>query len=362
MFFEKYIDMLPDESVSRIPIDLNGYSRMPHNLLDVVLRFAKNDISVHGWRIFWVILATVKTKQQFIQNSTQLDMFQKEFGDITLKTNSVQFSFLWKDFLPKGSRNYKEVQKGLQELTSYSEKHIFKNEIGQDITVISSIISDVVINKNQQGLKFSMNLVWYKMFLLLNPYNKFPNNLGFDFNSINPVVWYFYLSKRPPKSPSITGNESYDKNTKEWYGPISISDINTLFATNYAHWSKIEEKLLKPIRANLDKYADISFNYYKGEDKQLYIITYFTKGSVPLRFDKENDLRIFRALKYQKKTYALGEDDTNILLSLYKKYGYDDVYKSINRKRALSDKKGREYINEVHNLIQLYLKNVEQPG
>ncbi len=326
-------------------LNLNDHSRISPILTEIVLSSKYNNLSIHAWRIMGVILGTLKTNQIF--DKKQLSIFDKEFGNINRKTDSVQFSFLWKDFLPPDSRNYSEAEQGLEELASYAGKHSFVNEAGDNIKVISSIIYDVIINQNQNGLKFSMSLTWYKIFLEIYTYNKFPNEIIFKISSMNVFVWYFYLKKLPNRKKTLEPLDGY--------GPYSLEFINEKFNTTHKHWSKVEEKLLRPIRKTLDGVADISFNY-KIVDKKLWLVTYEPKGAVPIAYKNEEELKISRTLKYQRKKNDLNDTEVAILGSLYKKYSYETVYKAISRKESLNDKTGKSYVEEVHRLIQKSLQ------
>jgi len=324
----------------------SDYGRISKNITQVILTSKQEGLSINGIRSILVIITALKNKQLF--KKEQLSLFDKDFGDIT-KTNdsTVQFCFYWKDFLPEGSKNYKKAEEGLVELTTYGGRHSFVNEEGSPIRIYSSIISDLTVNEKQKGVRFNMNIAWYRLFLEITNYNKFSNKVIFEISSVNAMTWYFFLKTLPLNTGSGKPIDTYK---------FSMQNINEKFNTDYTYWGKIKEKLLDPIRKTLNQKADISFNY-KIEKDILYVTTYALSPAVPVTYENEDELKTARTVKYQRKKYDLTPEDCIILNSLYKKYSYDDVYKAINRQKSLSKLLGRKYVEEVGKLIIIYLSN-----
>lgn len=325
------------KEIERRIIDLSDHSRIPRNITDVILTSKQNGLSVNSIRIILIILARVKPEQ--IYDNFQLSLFDSSFSDITMVTeSSVQFNMLWKDLLPEGSRNYAKAYEGLRELRKYDAIHTFKNEKGEDIIVDSSIVSDIIINKNQKGVKFNMGILWYRLFLALTPYNKFPNEIIFSVSSMNALVWYFYLRTLPKNQDGYT---------------LTMANINEKFHTSYKIWSKIKEKILDPIREILDNTADISFNYKIDGDK-LRIVIYHNEKSVPLTFKDDDALKTARTIKYQKKKYQLDSKALSYLEVLYKTYTYIRVHHAISRQPSLNKLIGKEYVDQCWKLVHAY--------
>ena len=321
------------------PLSKDGHGRISKNITDIILSSKKLGLSINAIRAILVILSSLRSKQ--MHQKTQLSLFDS-FTDITNDSNStVSFTFLWKDFLPEGSKNYKKAEEGLVELASYSGKKEFKNEMGDPIRVYASIISDITVNDRQQGVRFNMNIVWYRLFLEITNYNKFSNRVIFEVPSVNALSWYFFLKTLPNKDNKGNPIDSHC---------FTLKNINEKFCSDYKYWGKIKEKILDPIKQTLDRTADISFNY-KIVNEKVYIVIYNLDASVPMTFPSHENLKIANTIKYQRKKSKLSLDESLILESLYKKYTYALVYKATVRRSSLKDLTGMKYVEEVHRLI-----------
>lgn len=337
----KSTPVLIDRKNLSLNFDEVGHGNLNNNIIQLILMAKQYGMTVNGLRNLLVILYSLRSNQ--LHTPLQLKLFDQDFGDITKPTEStVTFSFYWKDFLEKGSKNYKKAEEGLVELASIGGKKEFKNEKNEIIRIYASIISDITVNEKQKGVRFNMNIAWYRMFLEITKYQKFSNRIIFGVPSINVIVWYFYLKYQPRKDP----------NTKKpiKYHDFTLAKINEVFNTNYKYWTKIEEKILKPARQSLNQIADISFHYFIKENK-VFVEIYELDPSVPMTFESKADLQIARTITYQKKKSKLSLDEAMILESLYKKYGYEFVYKATVRRKSLAGLEGAAYVKEMHVLI-----------
>ena len=223
-------------------------SRIPNILNNYLLGNKDKKLSIHSLRIILVILSSIKDKQ--LRDDAQLSLFDKYWFDTDKSTTyTTQFNFYLKDFLPKNSENYDCVKEGLKSLVSYTveQKFIEKNN---EVTVIGGLISNLVYNKGKKGVKFEMNAYWYKVFVDLSKnYNKFLSSVIFNISSSNALLFYLFL-----------------KTLKEGT-TMKMETLNDKLQTNYKEWWKIKQKILDPIRNELNKNADLSFNYEIKDNK-----------------------------------------------------------------------------------------------
>lgn len=330
---KKSNDTIPP--VSNLPKRLNGW-------IDTAIQGDNTSLSIHSLRIIFVVLGIIKNKQ--IKNQTELKLFDEDWHDVSKQTiNSTQFNVLLKDFLPKGSKNYRHVVAGFDELVKYVTKEEFQAENGDIVTLTSSVISNFIHNKSAKGVKFDMNSYWYKVFLdISRNYNQIPIDTIFNLSQINSFRWYLYLKKL-----------YIDKGTT-----LLMDSVNEIFKTQHKYWSKIEERLLVPIKRELDENADLSFNYTIDHNK-LYISVYKTILSVPILNNAE-DYKIDKALRFKVKKHELNETQKAVLKSLYVKYGYNCLYSSTSRKKDLLLLKGEIYLKELHKYLIAYVSKMEK--
>jgi len=312
-------------------------SRIPNILNNYLLGNKDKKLSIHSLRIILVILSSIKDKQ--IREDNQLSLFDNDWFDTDKNTTyTTQFNFYLKDFLPNNSKNYDIVREGLNSLVHYIVKENFIGQKGNKVTVVGGLISNLVYNEGKKGVKFEMNAYWYKVFVDLSKnYNKFLSSIIFNISSSNALLFYLFL-----------------KTLKEGT-TMKMETLNEKLQTNYGNWSKIKEKLLDPIRSELNKNADLSFNY-EIKDNKANIVVYDTINAVPA-LQKQDEYLIKKAVHYKKVKYDLNEIEVALLESLYKKYGYDFVYKVTSRKKDLVKLRGRAYLDKFHSYIQNNVKS-----
>lgn len=312
-------------------------ARIPNILNNYLLGNKDKKLSIHALRIILVILTSIKDKQ--LRDDYQLSLFDKDWFDTDKKTTyTTQFNFYLKDFLSNNSKNYDYVREGLKSLALYNIEQKFIGEKGNKITVVGGLISNLIYNEGKKGVKFEMNAYWYKVFVDLSKnYNKFLSSIIFNISSSNALLFYLFL-----------------KTLKEGT-TMKMDTLNEKFQSNYINWSKIKQKILDPIRNELNKNADISFNY-EIKDNKANIVVYDTINAVPA-LQKEDNYLIKKAVHYKKVKYDLSGIELGILESLYKKYGYDFVYKVTSRKKDLVKLRGREYVDKFHSYIRDNVKS-----
>src|SRR5690606_39178753 len=106
-------------------------------------------------RIVLLIAANLNSRQMY--QKKQLSLFDEEWMEINDSSFVTQFSFHYSDFLPKGSKNYQPITKGLLELKQYETKVKLEKKDNDGkvrfFDLYSSVISDIIFEKNV-GFKF----------------------------------------------------------------------------------------------------------------------------------------------------------------------------------------------------------------
>ncbi|MEC3881836.1 replication initiation protein [Parapedobacter sp. 10938] len=338
--------------------DLANIANLPKELQPVILNAKQNNLSLSALRIMLLIAANLNGRQMYKKH--QLSLFDEEWMEINESSFVTQFSFHYSDFLPKGSKNYKPITDGLLELKQYETKVKLEKVDGsgkvRSFDLYSSILSDIIFEKNV-GFKFSMNAYWYKMFLnISSSYSKFVKEIAISVSSVNSLIFYFYLKGLP-----LISTGEYRTLFKEMGGAavrsrgtkVSLERLNQIFMTDYKYFSKFEEKILKPVRAELNSYSDISFNY-KKRGKLVYIISYETRNELGVYSSTAQQIR--SAINYKIKRHGLNELQSRQLMELYLKYSYDIVTKSTARKPSLKGLEGDNFMEAFHALVMKYFE------
>lgn len=334
-------DKLPKKTLEQIDlIALSPTAYMPTILNNVFFKNKDAGLSIHSLRILAVILLRLKNEQ--IRTKKQATLFEEEWLTNKQDSENMMMKFLLKDFIPNDSKNYSVVMPALDAL-AITRKVKYKNEEGEDVILTDNVLG-YSFNSKKRGIHIKMRGYWLKFFIDLSKFsNEFPISMIFKLNSENSISFYFWLKTVP-----------LDANTS-----LTIENINSKFGTSYEYISRIESKLLKPLKDEYDRNSDLSFNY-TIENNKAFIKPYETKNAVPDMHNQE-DFSMRKALIYKKKKYALSETEYSILEDLYIRYSYSVVHNSSVRKSKLVKLKGSEYIQELSELIKIYIKKHLKP-
>lgn len=334
-------DKAPKKILEQIDlIELSPTAFMPTILNNVFFKNKAAGLSIHSLRILAVILLRLKKEQ--IRTKKQATLFEHEWLTDKEDSENMMMKFLLKDFIPNDSKNYSVVMPALDAL-AITRKVKYKNEEGEDVTLTDNVLG-YSFNSKKRGIHIKMRGYWLKFFIDLSKFsNEFPISMIFKLNSENSISFYFWLKTVP-----------LDANT-----PLTIENINSKFGTSFEFMSRIEAKLLKPLKDEYDRTSDLSFNYTIKNNK-VFIKAYETKNAVPDMHNQE-DYSMRKALIYKKKKYALSETEYSILEDMYIRYSYSVVHNSSVRKTKLVQLKGSEYIKELSELIKIYMKRHLKP-
>jgi hypothetical protein len=321
-------------------IELSPTAFMPTILNNVFFKNKEAGLSIHSLRILAVILLRLKNEQ--LRNKKEVTLFENEWLTEKEDSENMMMKFLLKDFIPDGSKNYSVVMQALDAL-AITRKVKYKNEEGEDIILTDNVLG-YSYNSKKRGIHIKLRGYWLKFFIDLSKFsNEFPISMVFKLNSQNSISFYFWLKTVP-----------LDANA-----PLTIENINSKFGTSFEFISRIETKLLKPLKDEFDRTSELSFNY-TIENNKAFIKPYETKNAVPEMYNQE-DYSMRKALIYKKKKYALSETEYSILEDMYIRYSYSVVHNSSVRKSKLVKLKGTVYIQELSELIKIYMKRHLKP-
>lgn len=334
-------DKAPKKILEQIDlIELSPTAFMPTILNNVFFKNKEAGLSIHSLRILAVILLRLKNEQ--LRNKKKVTLFENEWLTEKEDSENMMMKFLLKDFIPDGSKNYSVVMQALDAL-AITRKVKYKNEEGEDIILTDNVLG-YSYNSKKRGIHIKLRGYWLKFFIDLSKFsNEFPISMVFKLNSQNSISFYFWLKTVP-----------LDANV-----PLTIENINSKFGTSFEFMSRIETKLLKPLKDEFDRTSELSFNY-TIENNKAFIKPYETKNAVPDMYNQE-DYSMRKALIYKKKKYDLSETEYSILEDMYIRYSYSVVHNSSVRKSKLVKLKGTGYIQELSELIKIYMKRHLKP-
>lgn len=343
--------------------ELSTTANIAPEIQEIILRSKREALSFNAVKIILLLSANLKDRQFKRHSKKQLDLFDNEWFEVDNNIDySVQLNFKFSDFLPRGNKNYSQVKNGIDELQEFNHTIEFQRteEDGRvrNFKLKSAFISSYIMEEGN-GFKITINNYWYRTLLnITHRFNPYLKSIIFNLNH-NSLIFYFYL-KTLPLINSDEYNDMMDKighHAKKIKGTIiKQENFVKIFDSNRRYESDIRRKLLDPIRNDLNKFSDISFNY-KFEDRKIKIVTYEVgRVQVAEKIIKNDEInKIRNALNYKVRKYELSKTDAYFLLELYIKYTYDVVFKASNKNRRLRGKTGKEYIIEYNKLMEDYL-------
>lgn len=361
------------ERIKSVP-QIGAVSREVQNIL---ISSPKNEMSLGALRVIGHITTCLRNRQikrGSKEVANQLSLFDDYWFDIENEKAifNVQMSFLWKDFLPEGYTNYEAIRQGIRDLMKFTHDIRFErlNEKTGKMKKYRAILPFIngFVEEEEVGFKVSIPNYWYRLLINLSlGYNQYVRDIFLNVSSVNAISFYFYL-KTLNKIETFGSEQSkemldafpqalpYNRGTIK-----NIKEVYKMFNIKKIYWSDFERHYLEPIRNELYRKTDISFNYKLVGDN-LHIITY---ESAPVLIEKglyDSDTNKIRtAIKNKAQKYKLTKLEVVMLVELYLKYTYDIVYKATARKREINEfaKKengtGKELIYILEDLCKQYV-------
>lgn len=302
----------------------------------------KQETSIIEQRIIVTILSSIKSEQSQLINVKQPDNSllgkQLSFNDLYdgwANQGTVDFILPLKDLNPKRAMKNLSIKTALVNMTNINWLQL-KDESINGYKAVPFILEP---SWNRTHIYFKMDKAVMSHLMNMNPYFSLRKNLPYHVSSTNTLRFLMWILKYK----KLGGLKmEYSKVLKEF----------SIHKDKYESRSKFERDFLNIIKADLDSYNDVSFNY--GFDGQSYsFCLYHTDKSVGEheKFISINDLQVDRSLKYLKKKRNLDESQIRVIRQLYQLRGYIDLAKEIKGKIS-PEIKGSDFIKSILALLE----------
>jgi hypothetical protein len=296
--------------------------------------------SIIEQRIIVMILSAIKDQQSELLSIKQ-----------SLKNRETQLSF---DDYYEGWANQGLVE-FIIPLAQLNPQHFMKNSAIQEALVNMTNINwmrlkDEKINGykavpfilepswNHKYIYFKMDKAVMKNLLNISQYYSFLKELVNKTSVSNTLRFLLWLLKF----------RRINQITKEYEQILKELNIPT---NKYEGSYRFERDFLKRVKADLDAFNDLSFNYSREKDVFQFVL-YYTKESIGNKeFPTLESLQIDRALNYLKIKRKLNEKQIRIMKDLFEIRDYNTFSKILKRKID-NHLYGEDYIKAVFKLLE----------
>lgn len=300
------------------------------------------DTSIIEQRIITMILSAIKEEQSLFINvkspfneptATQLSF--DDYFEGWANQGVVEFSVSTNELNPDRKMKNSAIQEALINMTNINWLRL-KDETIDGFRAVPFILEP---SWNKKNIYFKMDKAVMSHLLNMSQYYSLKKDLSFNASTNNTLKFLMWLVKYKRNGGVV---KEYHQLLKELFIPQN----------KYEGYYRFERDFLKRVKADLDSFNDISFNYsYK--DGAFHFVIYNTQISIGYdeKFPTLDQLQIDRALKYLKKQRELTDKHLNIMRKLYEVQGYKKLSAHLKRKINLS-LKGEDYIKAVFNLLE----------
>lgn len=248
------------------------------------------EIPINALRVIFNIISILSSEQFRPEDRPkQLSLFDQEFetqnntfASMRIKNNKIS---------PSGStRQVIEAYEFLAKFKMGWYKSV--NSKGKEIRTFGGLISTP--SYDQRGYtSFLISSYWLKKLIVIPQYNYVLYNLVYNIKNNKHIIFAIWLSKLPENGTVL-----------------KLVTLNEKFGLNYKTANDFCFKFLKPVRSNLDRYSNISFNYRYISDN-IFIHPYLTKNIAGENTSPNADIhfKITYRLGYFKKKYKLNEQE-----------------------------------------------------
>lgn len=301
------------------------------------------ETSIIEQRIITMILSAIKDEQSLfisVKSPTQDENPQRQlsFDDYFegwAHQGLVDFSVSIQDINPGRKMKNNTIQEALVNMTNINWLRL-KDETINGYKAVPFILEP---SWNKKNIYFKMDKAVLKHLLNMTQYYSIKKDLSFNTSTNNTLRFLMWLVKFK-KQGSIS--KEYVQLLKELSIPIN----------KYEGYYRFERDFLTRVKADLDSYNDISFNYSYKEGIYNFVL-YSTTNAIGFdnNYPNLDALQIDRALKYLKKQRSLNEPQLRIMKKLYEVKGYKELSKHLKRRVDL-ELKGEAYIKAVFALLE----------
>lgn len=302
----------------------------------------KQETSIIEQRIIVTILSSIKEEQShFIpvkQPHESLNGKQLSFDDYFdgwANQGTVNFVLPLSDLNPNRKMKNLVIKTALINMTNINWLQL-KDESINGYKAVPFILEP---SWNRTHIFFKMDKAVLQHLMNMSPYFSLHRNLPYQISSNNTLRFLMWILK-------------FRK-----FGGVQMeySDILrelSIHRDKYESRSKFERDFLQIIKADLDGFNDISFNYSFDGCKYSFVM-YDTVKSVGEneKFISLNDLQVDRSLKYLRKKRKLTESHLRVIRQLYDLRGYEILSKRLKGKIE-PEKVGEDFIKAVLELLE----------
>lgn len=300
------------------------------------------ETSIIEQRIITMILSAVKDEQAMfispkspINEPTDKQLTFDDYFEGWAHQGVVDFAVSISDLNPQRKMKNSTIQEALVNMTNINWLRL-KDDTINGYKAVPFILEP---SWNKKQIFFKMDKAVMQHMLNMTQYYSIKKDLSFNTSTSNTLRFLMWLVKFNKNGGVI---KEYTQLLKELSIPVN----------KYEGHYRFERDFLVRVKADLDNFNDISFNYSYKEGHYHFVI-YNTQNSVGVdqKFPTLDDLQIDRALKYLKRQRGLNEQQIRIMRKLYEVRGYKELSKHLKRKIDV-DVKGEAYIKAVFTLIE----------
>ncbi|AZA80394.1 RepB family plasmid replication initiator protein (plasmid) [Chryseobacterium sp. G0186] len=301
------------------------------------------ETSIIEQRIITMILSAIKDDQSIFINTKspvdeELKNKQLSFDDYFegwAHQGVIDFSVSINDLNPNRKMKNSVIQEALINMTNINWIRL-KDETINGYKAVPFILEP---SWNKKNIYFKMDKAVMQHLLNMSQYYSIKKDLSFNASTNNTLRFLMWLVKFNKLGGVV---KEYTQLLKELFIP----------ANKYEGHYRFERDFLIRVKADLDNFNDISFNYSYKDGNYSFVI-YNTQNAVGYdsKFPTLNELQIERALKYLKKQRGLDEKHVRVMKKLYEVKGYTELSKHLKRKIEINIK-GEAYIKAVFSLLE----------
>lgn len=296
------------------------------------------DIPIDALRTIFNIVADLRNEQLRPQDRpAQLSLFEEEFEN----EHNTFAAMRIKNSLISPSGSSRQVINAMEFLTKFKMGwYTSTNSMGKEVKTYGGLITAPTYDERGYT-SFLISSYWLKKLIVIPEYNPTLYNLVYNIRNNKHIIFAIWLAKIP-----------YEGTT------LKLDTFNEKFGVNYGTAKDFCANFLKPIRTNLDKYNQTSFNY-SIEKNKIHIKPYAVKRIQDETLSEEiQDATLIRQrLRYIMRRHQLSEQEMTHLAYHYKSISnsrnlIEEAYSEFIKNNRRNNKKATDFIGQ--NFLQVF--------
>lgn len=301
------------------------------------------ETSIIEQRIITMILSAIKDEQSLFINSNFPKLNENQDKQLSFDDyfegwahlGVIDFTVSINDLNPNRKMKNSVIQEALVNMTNINWLRL-RDESINGYKAVPFILEP---SWNKKNIYFKMDKAVMQHLLNMSQYYSIKKDLSFNTSTNNTLRFLMWLVKFK-RLGGVT--KEYIQLLKELSIPLN----------KYEGHYRFERDFLTRVKADLDNFNDVSFNY-SFKDGDYNFVIYNTQNAVGSdeKFPSLDELQIDRALKYLKKQRELNDQQIRIMKQLYEVKGYKELSSHLKRKIDIKLKKDA-YINAVFSYLE----------